>query len=308
LSDKVLDVASFMVPKKAAGVARPFLKYAGGKTQLLPELRKHVPEAFHGYFEPFVGGGALFFELASTGRLVASSRVVLCDRNPMIMGAYRGVRESVDHVIRNLTRYQRLYRNAEVVGCRDYYGVDGSLDYYKQVRARQPCGRDAAIAAWLIFLNKTGYNGLWRVNRKGKYNVPPGRFARPPTIVHADNLRACARALAKVTLAEEDFERRSLTAKRGDFVYFDPPYWPASPTSDFTAYSKDGFSAADQERLRDVALRLKKRGVHVLLSNADVQPIRKLYARGFSCKRVKARRNINSRKDGRGHVGELLIW
>jgi DNA adenine methylase len=288
-----------MEPKKSVEVARPFLKYAGGKTQLLPKLREHVPSTFGGYFEPFVGGGALFFDLVSTGRLAAAPRVVLCDSGPMLMAAYRGVRENVERVIRNLTRYRRLYVEA---------GIDGCREYYRQVRARQPRGSDAASAAWLIFLNKTGYNGLWRVNRKGQYNVPPGRFARPPSIVHADNLRACAQALAKVTLAEEDFERRSLMAKRGDFVYFDPPYWPVNATSDFTGYCKDGFSAADQERLRDVAIRLKSRGVHVLLSNSDVPSVRKLYARGFSLKRVKARRNINSRKDKRGHVDELLIW
>jgi DNA adenine methylase len=291
--------------------AHPFVKYAGGKTQLLAELRKHVPEMFGTYYEPFVGGGALFFDLNLAGR-----HAVLCDANPVLMATYRAIRTDVERVIRGVVEHQRLYLHRGACGLCGGYGkhapscsrdsVLPSRRYYLKVR-QQRLRSDVALAAWLIFLNKAGFNGLWRVNANGKFNVPPGRFVRAPAILDAANLRACSTALSAVTLVQGDFER-GCAAQPGDFVYFDPPYWPVSETSDFTTYSKGGFSAEDQERLRDVALALKKRGVHVLLSNADVAPVRKLYRRGFSLRRVKARRAINSQVKKRGHVDELLIW
>ena len=241
---------------------------------------------------------------------------MLCDANPVLMATYRAIRTDVERVIRGVGQHQRLYLHRGACGACGCYGkhapscsrdsVLPSRRYYLKVRERPPRS-DVSLAAWLIFLNKTGFNGLWRVNLAGKFNVPPGRFVRAPSILDAANLRACSQALSAVTLVQGDFERGS-AAQPGDFVYFDPPYWPVSGTSDFTTYSKGGFSAEDQERLRDVALALKKRGVHVLLSNADVAPVRKLYRRGFSLRRVKARRAINSQVKKRGHVNELLIW
>lgn len=307
-------------PTDEQPLARPFVKYAGGKTQLLPELRKHVPEKFGTYYEPFVGGGAFFFDLN-----LGTRRAVLCDANPVLMATYRAIRSEVESVVRGLGRHQRLYLHRGACGLCGYYGKHGprcpretvlpSRRYYLKVRERQSMARsDAALAAWLIFLNKTGFNGLWRVNRAGKFNVPPGGFSRRPPILDAANLRACSRALGSVTLVQGDFEHgcglqhAQAGVQAGDFVYFDPPYWPVSGTSDFTTYSKDGFSPADQQRLRDVALALKKRGVHVLLSNADVPAVRRLYKHGFSCRRVRARRAINSQVKKRGHVDELLIW
>ena len=158
-------------------------------------------------------------------------------------------------------------------------------------------------------------NGLFRVNRKGEFNVPIGRYENP-TICDVDNLRACAIALAGARITWGDFEVTlgmvgsdgKRPPERGDFVYFDCPYWPTSETSNFTSYTKDGFSSDDQRRLRDVAVRLKERGVHVLLSNADVPPVRELYAAAnFKLRRVEARRTINSKANLRGPVGELLI-
>jgi DNA adenine methylase len=158
----------------------------------------------------------------------------------------------------------------------------------------------------MLYLSRIGFNGLWRVNKSGKHNVPFGKYTNP-TICDASNLRAVSAALKQVTLLSGDFETAVAPAVRGDFVYCDPPYWPASHTANFTSYRKDPFGPAEQERLRDTALELKKRGVHVLLSNADVPEIRKLYARGFKIESVQATRNVNSKGDRRGKVGELLI-
>ena len=264
-----------------------------GKTQLLPELRGHVPAKFNRYFEPFVGGGALFFDMTAGGWLDGKT-AVLGDSNARLIACYRGIRDSCDIAI----RFLRCHAEA--------YARDGA-DYYYKVRSQPYRLNDPGDAAWVIFMNKAGYNGLWRVNKKGVYNVPAGKFMRPPTILDEPNLRAVSAALQGVELIVGDFVDGAL-ADYGDFVYFDPPYWPVSATADFTAYTKTAFGPAEQVRLRDYALLLKKRGAHVLLSNADVPPVRKLYAKGFECRRVEARRNVNSDASKRGAVGELLIW
>jgi DNA adenine methylase len=278
------------------GVATPFLKWAGGKSQLLPELTKQLPPKFGRYFEPFVGGGALFFHLHAAGLLRHGA--TLGDSNADLVNAYAAIRGDVEPVVRRLAAYARLYVGSEAARKR----------YFKRVRSgRIAAAHKSALAARVIFLNRTGYNGLYRVNRKGQFNVPHGRNGNP-TICDKENLRACAKALRRVRLISGDFEKASRDAKRGDFWYADPPYVPRSATSDFTAYTKDPFGPNEQERLRDLALALKKRGVHVLLSNSDTPLVRKLYAKGFSMRRVKARRNINSVTAKRGHVRELLIW
>jgi DNA adenine methylase len=165
---------------------------------------------------------------------------------------------------------------------------------------------DEEVAAWLIYLNRTCFNGLYRVNSKtGVFNVPFGRYTNP-TICDAEGLRAASHALRKTKVLHADFERVVKSAEAGDLVYCDPPYVPASASSDFTRYTKDGFGPKDQERLRDCALRLKKLGVHVILSNADVPFVRKLY-KGFNIRAVKAVRAINSKGGSRGAVGEVII-
>lgn len=278
-------------------LARPPIKWVGGKTQLLPELHKHVPQKFKYYFEPFMGGGALFFSLVATGRL---GDAVLSDSNQRLIACYRGLRDDLPHAHRYLLQHAHAY-------------AARGADYYLAVREGFNRGdraaRDAFVAADVIFLNKTGFNGLWRENKKGGYNVPPGKFKTPPTICDEANLRAVSAALQNVTLAHADFTvHGSVNPMPGDFVYFDPPYWPASSTADFTAYTRTAFGPAAQERLRDYALLLKKHRVHVLLSNADVPPVRALYAKGFEMRRVEARRNVNSDASKRGAVGELIIW
>jgi DNA adenine methylase len=268
--------------------AAPFLKSAGGKRSLLPEIREHVPASFRRYFEPFVGGGALFFDLYEAGR-VHGRDGYLGDANIHWMMAYETVRDDVDDLIAALMSHTAKH----------------SVEHYYAVREQSPTSR-LAIAARAIYLNRTCFNGLHRVNRAGKFNVPIGRYANP-TICDEANLRACSVALQGVELARGDFASVMAHARAGDFVYFDCPYVPVSASSSFTGYTSGGFDWTDQERLASCARRLKKQGVRVLLSNADHLSVRRLYE-GFDVQRVEARRNINSKAGKRGAVGELLIW
>jgi len=273
------------VPREVASAplaGRPFLKWAGGKRQLLPSLLQHAPSNLHKYFEPFVGGGALFFALRPR-------RAVLADVNKRLIRAYKGVRGSVGKVIRLLQGYPH-----------------DSKFFYHFREADVDDGTDAEVAAWFIYLNKTAFNGLYRVNRDNGFNVPFGRYANP-NICDERTLRACSAALAHADLRVDDFEAVVEKAKRDDFVYFDPPYVPLSTTSSFTSYTSRGFGDAEQKRLRDTARRLKERGVRVLLSNSSAPFVRKLYAKGFDLAEVSATRVVNSKANARGPVVELLI-
>lgn len=267
--------------------AKPFVKWAGGKRSLLDELRKHVPPAIGTYFEPFVGGGALFFDLCPP-------KAILGDANLPLVMAYAAIRDNVDEVIRILKIHEARH----------------SLDHYLETRRTliwegRPLGPAPNVAARLIYLNKTCFNGLWRVNKKGEFNVPMGRYENP-LICDAPNLRACARALAGAGIFHQDFAELAENAARGDFVYFDPPYIPAREGS-FVGYAKEGFTVDDQIRLVKLALGLKARGVSVLLTNSDTPQTRKLYT-GFNARRVEVKRAINSDASKRGAVGELIIW
>ena len=262
------------------------MKWAGGKRQLLPEIGKHVSADFAGrYFEPFLGGGAVFFDLMAT----MAPRSYLGDVNAELIETYRAVRDNVDGVIAALRSHARQH----------------SEEHYYAVRA-QAVRAPTSVAARMIYLNRTCFNGLYRVNKAGGFNVPIGRYENP-TICDEDNLRACARVLRFAELLCADFASVLAVARAGDLVYLDPPYVPVSDTGNFTAFTAGGFGAADQERLVGVARRLKETGVTVLLSNADLPAVRALYA-GFEMRAVSARRNINSKGGKRGAVGELLIW
>jgi DNA adenine methylase len=271
-----------LVVAAEAGIGRPFIKWAGGKRQLLPSLIQHAPPNPSRYFEPFIGGGALFFALRPR-------RAVLADVNERLIRTYKGVRNNVDDVIHLLRSYP--HSPAFFYGFRE-----------KKIDDRS----DAEVAAWFIYLNKTGFNGLYRVNRDNCFNVPFGRYSSP-NICDEPTLRACSAALAGTQLLVGDFEVVVAKAKRGDFVYFDPPYVPLSATSSFTSYTSHGFGDAEQTRLRDTAKKLKKRGVRVLLSNSSAPFVRKLYADGFDLVRVSATRAVNSKATARGAISELLI-
>jgi DNA adenine methylase len=285
--DPVALVAARSGDRTPISAPRPFLKWVGGKRQLLPELRKYVPAKFGRYYEPFVGGGAMFFDLRARGW---DGEATLSDFNALLIETYKGVRDDVEWVIRRLQKmkYDR--------------------DYYVETRAGQPDPFKeslAFVAAWFIYINKCGFNGLWRVNKSGQCNVPFGRYDNP-TICDEPTLRACAAALRNTSLYCDDFDRTIRTFRKGDLVYMDCPYVPVSATANFTGYTSGGFDYKDQVRLRDLAWRQREEGVHVILSNADVPLVRDLYAK-FDIHAVEARRNINSDAGKRGKVGEVII-
>ena len=263
--------------------AKPFLKWAGGKRQLLPELLRRVPEQFKAYHEPFVGGGALFFELACTGAL---GKAFLSDVNGPLVDAYLAVRDHVEEVIARL----KTHRNEK--------------EYYYRVRKQKPI-KPANCAARLIYLNKTCYNGLYRENRSGQFNVPFGSYAKP-NICDEGNLRSVSQVLQAADISRRSYTTVAEKARKGDFVYFDPPYYPLTQTSKFTGYDRGGFARDDQRELRDVFAELKKRGVKAMLSNSDTPAVHELYD-GFLIEKVRASRHINSRADRRGKISELVI-
>lgn len=287
--------------------ARPFLKWAGGKRSLLPTLLEHVPGTFTAYHEPFVGGGALFFALRNAGRLPFIARrgrrvAYLNDFNERLVRTYRaiqGVRglDTVEDVISRLRRKKN------------------DKAFFLRERAKKiDALEDADVAAWMIYLNRVCFNGLYRVNRKNEFNTPFGAYENP-TICDASNLRACAHALGgdeagdgyvKITCG--DFEKACTTVGAGDFVYFDPPYAPRSG-EEFVGYHEDGFGENEHERLRDVARVLVLRGAKVMISNSGADLVRELYKkRGhWEIHEVKGKRSIGATGDRRVHAPDVLI-
>jgi len=294
---------------------RPILKWAGGKRQLLPELRPFYPGTFKQYFEPFLGSGAVFLDLHNLG-LLDGHRVCLSDINADIIGCYRAVRDDVDGVIAALMAHDRAYR---VAGGAHFYCVrdEAFNPMRREVHASgDPAGAyTAPLAAMLIFLNRTGFNGLFRLNARGAFNVPHGRNTNP-RICDEPNLRAWSRLLNRpgVQLEACPFEMMLERAGRGDFVYLDPPYAPLSGTARFTSYTAGGFDSLAQARLQRTVIQATARGASILLSNSAAPQIRALYARdrralkaGLQASTVSARRAINSRASNRGPVREYLI-
>ena len=269
---------------------KPFIKWVGGKRRLLDDLLVEIPENFSRYHEPFVGGGALFFSLAR--KVEKKGRwATLSDANQRLVRTFRAVRDEVDLVVMKLREYARGH----------------SQEHFYAVRAMNVDAMDdVETAAWFIYLNKTAFNGLYRVNRKGGFNVPIGRYANP-RICDEPALRIASWALQGAEIHHEDFGTVADRADAGDVVYFDPPYVPASDSANFTSYTRDGFTMADQTRLRDVASDLKMRDVQVMLSNSDTPEVRDLYRQGFDHKRVLCGRAINCKGGKRGRVGELVI-
>jgi DNA adenine methylase len=271
---------------------RPIVKMPGGKSRLLPELLKRVPAEIGTYSEPFVGGGALFFALASEEPRRFKC-AVLGDKNQELMLFYAVVKMRVEELIGEM----RFFRH----GRRQY--EDRREDFNRRGCITNPVER----AATFLFLNKTCFNGLWRVNKSGAFNVPWGKY-KNPLICDPDALRAASKALRGVKLITGDFSLATLDLKKGDFVYADSPYAPLSESADFTAYTPGGFGLDDQARLAGVARRLHARGVNVLVSNSDTPTVHTLYpTKRFRRERVYARRSINSDITARGAIAELLI-
>ena len=291
---------------------RSLLKWAGGKRQLLPALRGYYPESFERYCEPFLGSGAVFFDLHGDGRLEGKP-ARLTDVNGDLIGCYRMVRDEADAVIEQLAALAEEHRGR---GADCYYDVRDLR--FNPARAalgdRRATAYTPALAAMLIYLNRTGYNGLFRLNRKGGFNVPAGRYVEP-RICDAAHVRAVARAFGApgVSIECAPFDATLTAAGPGDFVYCDPPYAPLSATSNFASYTAEGFSALDQRRLQRAVIGAARRGAIVVVSNSSAAEIERAYtapaAQGaqLTVERVPARRAINSRAGLRGPVEELVI-
>lgn len=268
--------------------AAPFVKWAGGKTRLLPDLDAHVPQ-FSRYFEPFLGGGALFFHLASRFKFSA----FLSDANGELVSTYKVVKDNAGGLIALLQKHEAKY----------WKDPD---TYYYRLRSARPAG-NLEVAARFIALNKTCYNGLYRVNRAGMFNVPMGRYSNPAICDRGRLLKASAALnYSKAQIAACGYKEALKKARKGDFVYLDPPFNPLSSTAHFVDYTKDGFGKKDQEELAMTFRELDKKGCNVLLSNSDTEFTRELYS-GFEQHTVRVGRAISCKALSRTGYSELLV-
>jgi len=279
------------VQKLISQKPKPFVKWVGGKRQLLKQFRDlglYPPELFdpttNTYYEPFVGGGAVFFDLLP-------ERAELSDLNRELVITYNVIKNNIDELIFSLK--QHIY----------------DKEYYLEVRAKNVNElSDIEVASRFIFLNRTGFNGLYRVNKKGQFNVPFGRYSNP-VICDEENLRRVSRELQNVIIKHQDYTSVLKNAQKGDFIYFDPPYYPLNRTSSFTAYTSESFLEKEQTELRDTFVELHKRGCYVMLSNSDTPFINDLYSEidGATIHKITAGRAVNSKGSGRGKITELLV-
>lgn len=289
LADKknLFDDAAKIIAEKP----KPFVKWVGGKRQLLAQFRKlnlYPPELFDSktgkYFEPFVGGGAVFFDLLP-------EKGFLSDLNKELVTTYNVIKSDVDNLILSLKKHKT------------------DKEYFLKIRAQDPNKlSDLDVASRFIFLNRTCFNGMYRVNSKGGFNVPYGKYTNP-LICDEDNLKKVSKALQGIEIKHQDYKEVLKKAKKGDFVYFDPPYYPVSKTASFTSYTAESFLDKEQIELRDTVLELHKRGCYVMLSNSDTPFINKIYSghKGIRINKVEAGRAINSKASGRGKITEVLI-
>lgn len=297
---------------------RPLLKWAGGKRQLLPVIRDLYPARFDRYIEPFFGSGAVFFDLAAAGRLTGKTARLL-DANPDLVGCYRLLRDRTDEVIAELEALARSHRTR---GDAFFYEVRDTRFNPTRLRAGASARQARAIgdaytpelAAMLIYLNRTGFNGLFRLNRRGEFNVPAGRYVNP-RICDPAHLRRVAEALRQdgVSIEQGSFEQSLARAGDGDFIYCDPPYAPVSRTSSFASYTAGGFGPDDQARLQQGVIAAAHRGARIIVSNSSAPLVEALYtspearAARLVLRYVAARRAINSRAARRGPVDEVLV-
>lgn len=263
----------------------PIVKWVGGKRQLMFELLKNMPENYNRYFEPFIGGGALFFELQPDNAYIS-------DMNEELINLYQVVRDNVDELVADLQKH------------------DISKEYFMEIRNIDRTEEyenlsDIQKASRFIYLNRTCFNGMYRVNSKGEFNVPFGHY-KNPRILDENNLINCSNLLQRTEIKHADFSEILKKVKKDDFVYFDPPYVPLSETSSFTSYTKDGFDMDMQFKLRDVCDELDTMGVKFLLSNSDTKLVNELYE-NYNIKKVFASRQINANADGRGKITEVLV-
>ena len=296
--------------------ARPFLKWAGGKRQLLEQLQAYLPTGLENgdlsrYVEPFVGSGALFFKVIQTYPV---QECLIADVNPELILVYRTVKHDVEGLIDQLAEIDTRYQGLDDAQRGDYYYHIRTAfnDQRNAIQYKDYHPGWAQRAAYMIFLNRTGYNGLFRVNSKGEFNVPVGRYANP-RILDAKNLRAVSSLLSKVAIQYYDFEDVADFVDHKTLVYLDPPYRPLSSTAHFTSYSKTAFDDSQQLRLAAFYRRLDSQGGKLMLSNSDphnTDPeddfFEQAYA-GYRIERLTAKRNINRDAQKRGPVSELLV-
>ena len=268
---------------------QPFTKWTGGKRQLLGELRSYMPETYGRYFEPFVGGGALFFDLAP-------EKAVINDFNEELINAYRQIKNNPAELINLLIKHKE----------------NNSKDYYLELRSADRDGRISRMtgverAARILYMLRVDFNGLYRVNSKNQFNVPYGRY-KNPKIVDVDLLYQISEYLNEndVEILQTDFAEAIKDAQTGDFVYFDPPYIPLNETSSFTSYTHEGFSYEEQVRLRDTFKELTERGVYAMLSNSSSPLVEELY-KDFNIYFVEAQRTNGAKSSSRGKISEIIV-
>ena len=271
---------------------KPFVKWAGGKRQLIPIINQNLPESFGTYYEPFLGGGALLFHILTDKN---GQKCSISDLNSDLVLAYTTIRDRTDSLITSLKNHEKNYQK-------------DSESYYYSIRESNPRS-EIEKTSRLIFLNRTCFNGLYRVNSKGKFNVPLGKYSNP-NIVNEENLHAVSHILqsSRVSIKCRDFEAVLRDAKKGDLVYFDPPYQPVSATANFTSYTNKDFTYDDLTRLAELCLKLDSRGCKVLLSNSDSKEVADIFSKNpWKITKIEANRSINSNSKKRTGHFELLI-
>lgn len=285
LSPKKIQKTKDFVFSNPISQAKPFVKWVGGKRQLLKQFQNFYPKDFNPitntYFEPFVGGGAVFFNLHPY-------KATLSDINEELIATYQTIKEAPEKLIKELKKYKY------------------EKEFYLEIRAQDPKKLSKVkVASRFLFLNRTGFNGLYRVNSKGGFNVPFGRYTNP-IICDEANIQNVSQLLQNVEIKNRSYKEVLKDAKKGDFIYFDPPYIPLNPTSSFTSYTQDGFGKKQQEELRDVFVKLHKKGCFVMLSNSDTPVTRELY-KDFTINTVFAGRMVNANAKKRGKVQEVVV-
>ncbi len=276
----------------SAVIPKPFVKWAGGKRQLIPILNENLPKTFGTYYEPFIGGGALLFHILTERN---GQKCSISDLNSDLVLAYTTIRNRIDDLISSLRNHEKNYRK-------------DSKSYYYSIRESNPRS-EIEKTSRLLFLNRTCFNGLYRVNSKGKFNVPLGRYSNP-NIVNEENLRSVSAIIqaSKVSIKCRDFEAVLRDAKKGDLVYFDPPYQPVSDTANFTSYTNKDFTDRDLQRLAELCDKLDSKGCKVLLSNSDSKQVSDMFSgKSWSVSKIQANRSINSNSKKRTGHFELLI-
>jgi DNA adenine methylase len=274
-------------------LAYPFVKWAGGKRGLISQILPFIPKKFNNYFEPFVGGGALFFTLYNLG-ILKDKKIYLFDKNEELVNSYNFIKNNPVELIKTLKIFKNRHSN-------DFYYEIRGLDRKENYFNLSPVMK----AARFIYLNKTCFNGLYRVNKKGFFNVPIGRY-KNPNIIDEKNILNVSKALKNVEIKCCDFCEVLNYADKEDFIYFDPPYYPLNETSNFTSYTDNNFLEEEQIRLFNVFKNLTKIGIYIIESNSNTEFIKKLYKEYYLVK-IKANRFINSKGNKRGKIDELLI-